>query len=157
MTALLAAIAPLLSPIDVLAFAASLPAKIEKDELRMRLFGVAVVNKTAEIALKAAANAAAPAEGLGTGASVTVTQPHLATIVYEGTPVVADLAHVEAFGKELADILGDYVHEAGGLAPKKWSLKSVFGHSDPFAPGRAEVRAFARRWALDPAFVEAMG
>jgi hypothetical protein len=143
MNPILSELGSFVNPISVVEFAQSLPAKIDKDEMRMRLFGVAVVNKVAEIATKTLANALNP------------ETPQ--TIQYNGTPVPADKAHAEEFGKDFQAILGEYVHDAESLAPKKWSLGTVFKSSDPFAPGRAGVRAFAHKWDLDPAFVEAMG
>lgn len=162
MIPLLAALAPFVNPVSLVSLAESLPAKAQKDELRMRLFGAAVVNKTSELTAKALANAVDPAKLLDAGlTALSGGVPQAAgfqAILYVGALIKAEATHVEEFGRDLADVLGEYEHDAesaGNL--KKWSLATLMGHSDPFKSGRERVREFARKWDLDPAFVEAMG
>ena len=76
-------------------------------------------------------------------------------------PAVVKRAGTLVADETTAHQLGDFLHEASGLIaeyvhkgnPKNWSL---FG-GDPFHQCREDVRTFAHKWALDPAFVEAMG
>ena len=110
--------------IDLTELVASLPEKIEKDELRVRLFFAAVLNR--------------------------------------GTALVGDPTTtadtLKSFATDLGDLGAEFERDAEALGnPRKWSLALMFGHADPFAPGREKLRAFARKWSLDPAFVTAMG
>lgn len=138
-------LASLLNPLSLAEFVATLPAKIEKDELRLRLFGAAVANKTAEMTLALAANATAAAG----------TAPIALEVDGVSLAVTADL--LKGFRSDVTDVLAEYEQDAERLAPKKWSLGALFGHADPFAPGRERVRAFAAKWNLDPTFRDAMG
>lgn len=55
-----------------------------------------------------------------------------------------------AFGLEAADLTWRWIS-----LPTKLSFASLF--SDPYAKLRDDVRAFAKKWQLDPAFIEEMG
>ena len=54
-----------------------------------------------------------------------------------------------------AAILGAIYAKASN--PKNWNGLQVLLGKDPFAGARDDVRQFAKKWKLDPAFIEAMG